>query len=247
MEESCRTVRRPGPHCQMKTPPEEGGIPIRLSLRALPNDCIFCWGAAGNRTRCSTRQYAFSAAVSFSGLDVVKSGHLIHRAGRSRRGGEQLGKTGHRRRGRFVTGTVGTKARYGRCPDYRRSDTPHRTAPNRLILQTSLTSRHNLVRTWQAVLQSDVRLCRLTAPGDAGRARQAGGHRGRGRYDGVGVRGAGKMRVVVIGGGPAVFPRLCTPLSSAQRSRSSSGGASAAPRSTAARHRCARWLGPRAW
>ena len=29
-------------------------------------------------------------AVSFSGLDGVKSGHLIHRAGRSRRGGEQF-------------------------------------------------------------------------------------------------------------------------------------------------------------
>jgi hypothetical protein len=31
--------------------PKGGGIPIRLSLRALPYDCIFCCGAAGNRTR----------------------------------------------------------------------------------------------------------------------------------------------------------------------------------------------------
>jgi hypothetical protein len=31
--------------------PKGGGIPIRLSRKALPHDCILSCGAAGNRTR----------------------------------------------------------------------------------------------------------------------------------------------------------------------------------------------------
>jgi hypothetical protein len=38
--------------------PKGGGIPIRLSRKALPHDCILSCGAAGNRTRFSTWSFA---------------------------------------------------------------------------------------------------------------------------------------------------------------------------------------------
>ena len=55
------------------------------------------------------------------------------------------------------------------------------------------------------------------------------------------------MRVVVIGGGPAGVSAALHAAELGAEVTLSSGGGSAAPPSTAARHRCARWLGPRAW
>jgi hypothetical protein len=69
--------------------------PVRTRCAKRSSDQHFFSGAAGNRTRASTRDFAFWAAVSlrlgpvrsrslpavsFSGLDAVKSGHLPPRA-----------------------------------------------------------------------------------------------------------------------------------------------------------------------
>ena len=55
------------------------------------------------------------------------------------------------------------------------------------------------------------------------------------------------MRVVVIGGGPAGVSAALHAAELGAEVTLSSGGASAAPPSTAAPRRCGPWLGPRAW